>query len=265
MKYISLLVTCIFILSCGNAKEATAMNEPTPLVGTYQLKTIGLNTPINTPLQITFNIEKKMVSGNSGCNQFSGSYLSEGSALEFGPLASTRKMCPPAINTLEQQILKALKETKQYSQTDTVISLLDNSGAVVLTIAKEIPVEKVAKKSTITDYKTEYTAISRGSYMVITYQNKSLAYQKSKDSNPVIKLLSDEEIARLDSKINALNLQELKVLEAPSKAFQHDGAPIASLSVVHNGSTYLTPSFDHGNPPESIVGIINELIALTEK
>lgn len=36
-----------------------------------------------------------MVSGRIDCNQMSGSYMVDGSQLSFGPLATTRAMCPP--------------------------------------------------------------------------------------------------------------------------------------------------------------------------
>ena len=49
------------------------------------------------------------VGGYSGCNQYTGGYTIEGGhSLSFGPLAGTRKMCPPPLMELETLTLKTL-------------------------------------------------------------------------------------------------------------------------------------------------------------
>ena len=49
------------------------------------------------------------VGGSSGCNQYTGSYTIEGGhSLSFGPLAGTRKMCPPPLMELESLTMQTL-------------------------------------------------------------------------------------------------------------------------------------------------------------
>jgi len=49
------------------------------------------------------------VGGSSGCNQYTGSYeIVGGHSLSFGPLAGTRKMCPPPMMELEALMLQML-------------------------------------------------------------------------------------------------------------------------------------------------------------
>jgi heat shock protein HslJ len=51
-------------------------------------------TKDTTPAFITFNSENSRVSGNSGCNSFSGTYqLKPGNKLTFSTMVSTRMMC----------------------------------------------------------------------------------------------------------------------------------------------------------------------------
>ena len=57
------------------------------------------------------------VSGFGGCNDFNGTYTVDGSKLTFGPLASTKKACPDAVNTIEQAYLTALQATQTYEIT----------------------------------------------------------------------------------------------------------------------------------------------------
>ena len=47
--------------------------------------------------------------GSGGCNDFNGTYTADGSKLTFGPLSSTKKACPDAVNTVEQAYLTALR------------------------------------------------------------------------------------------------------------------------------------------------------------
>ena len=264
MKYISLFFTCLFICSCGNAKEASAMTTQTELAGNYNITSVYGNQLDSKDLLIRFSLEKKMISGFSRCNQFSGSYENKGAALNFSPLASTRKMCRPEANKTEQDILKALNETISFTENNQIITFYDLDNKVVMTLAKPEPSNsQVVDKQK--DYKVEYTAISRGSYMLINYENSSIYFQKERNSKPQVKALSKSQIASLNAKIEALNLNELESLEPPSKAHQYDGAAIAGLKISTSSSNYQTPSFDAGNPPKTIEALVSELIGYIEK
>lgn len=264
MKYISLLFTCLFLFSCGNGKEASAMSTQNILSGNYKILTLGNVSELPENLIISFSIEKKMVSGFSGCNQFSGSYDSENGSLNFGPLASTRKMCQPDVNTVEQKILKALNETKRFSEENDAILFFNNEGNVIMTLEKPQKSD-TTKADNQKKYNAQYTAITRGTFISITYENNSISFQNAQNNKPQVKALSEAEIASLNAKIDELDMHSLSTLEAPSKAHQYDGAAVASLKITDKGTNYQTPSFDHGNPPQTIEALISELLALTEK
>ena len=75
------------------------------------------------------------VSGNAGCNTFSGTYTADGSTLTLGPLATTRMACEGAKGTLETAYVAALQATTAYELTDAG-ELKLTSGTTTLTFTK---------------------------------------------------------------------------------------------------------------------------------
>jgi putative lipoprotein len=80
---------------------------------------------------ITFTAEGQ-AHGFGGCNNFTGGYRVEGATLELGPLASTKKACPPAIMNQEASFYAALGETRGYQFENGLLFLLDAQGAPVM-------------------------------------------------------------------------------------------------------------------------------------
>lgn len=62
-------------------------------------------------------------SGNGGCNRFTGTATVEGQAVSFGPLASTRRMCPEPIMDQEQRYFAALARVKRWTREGDVLRL----------------------------------------------------------------------------------------------------------------------------------------------
>jgi len=54
-------------------------------------------------------VKEEKISGNASCNRFNGTARVAPGLIEVGPLASTRKMCPPAVMDQEAKYLKALE------------------------------------------------------------------------------------------------------------------------------------------------------------
>jgi len=74
------------------------------------------------------------VTGSGGCNDFNGTYTVDGSKLTFGPLASTKKACADAVNSLETAYMTALQATTAYEITsDAKLKL--TAGTTTLTFA----------------------------------------------------------------------------------------------------------------------------------
>ena len=74
------------------------------------------------PMTAVFSADGK-VSGSSGCNTYSGSYQVDGNKIKIGPLATTRKMCEPAVMEQETQYLKALQSSATWSIFNGVLGM----------------------------------------------------------------------------------------------------------------------------------------------
>ncbi|MCL7980648.1 MAG: DUF4377 domain-containing protein [marine benthic group bacterium] len=79
------------------------------------------------------------VGGSSGCNQYTGSYeIVGGHSLSFGPLAGTRKMCPPPLMALEQLTLQTLQAVEGvYVRDGSKLELYDAEEELLATFDKK--------------------------------------------------------------------------------------------------------------------------------
>ena len=57
----------------------------------------------------------------------------------------------------------------------------------------------------------------------------------------------------------------MSTIEAPSKAFQYDGAMITNFIIVKDGETYEVPPFDAGNPNEKIAPLVEMVLNIAKK
>ncbi len=68
-----------------------------------------------TGVTIVFNADGT-ANGLAGCNNFNGGYTAgANNAISFGPLATTRMFCEPAVNDLEARYLAALENVASYA------------------------------------------------------------------------------------------------------------------------------------------------------
>lgn len=75
-------------------------------------------------VRITLASQDQRLMGFSGCNALGGAYALNGSALKFDQLASSMRLCEPALNTLERQVLDALIATTGQRIDGQRLSLL---------------------------------------------------------------------------------------------------------------------------------------------
>jgi uncharacterized lipoprotein YbaY/heat shock protein HslJ len=68
----------------------------------------------------------KRVVGSGGCNRIGGSFEAGNGTLRFGPLISTRMICPSMGN--ETAFFKALDATRRYRMLGRMLELLDGRG-----------------------------------------------------------------------------------------------------------------------------------------
>jgi heat shock protein HslJ len=74
--------------------------------------------------------EKPSLRGSGGCNRLVGSYRLKGSAIEFGPVASTRMACAHGMEQ-EQDMLEALAAVRMWKIQARQLDLCDADGKLL--------------------------------------------------------------------------------------------------------------------------------------
>ena len=80
-----------------------------------------------------------MVSGNAGCNDYTGAYTVDGDKLTIGPLAVTSKACGPAETTVETVFLASMSRVATYDVNGGSLELKTADGKAGLTFAATTP------------------------------------------------------------------------------------------------------------------------------
>jgi heat shock protein HslJ len=81
------------------------------------------------------------VSSTVGCNRILGKPVIDGARIAFGPMAATRRACFGPVADLETKYLAALDAVRSWRvqenlQNDATLTLLDASGAPLVTLAR---------------------------------------------------------------------------------------------------------------------------------
>jgi heat shock protein HslJ len=77
----------------------------------------GEETPVIAGTSVTATFDAGALSGSAGCNNFNGSYKTDGTSLTIGPLASTSMFCADPTGTMDQETayLALLTEAQSFS------------------------------------------------------------------------------------------------------------------------------------------------------
>ena len=119
---------------CGNYHGIYQLNTIWALQSIGETKIDASNYPQGGPA-MDIRLNEKRVSGNAGCNRFSGSLVVEGDKVVFGPLMSTKMACENM--NLEAQLLSKLsgKSIKYSLSGDTLVL---GEGENMMTFKKAI-------------------------------------------------------------------------------------------------------------------------------
>lgn len=90
----TLLPLVLGLTACASGGGGLGTSPAPELAGTqWTVVEIDGRAPIGSErLTAQFGVDGR-VAGNSGCNQFSGPYIQDGSSVRFGELLSTRRAC----------------------------------------------------------------------------------------------------------------------------------------------------------------------------
>lgn len=113
----------------------------------------------------------------------------------------------------------------------------------------------------------EYTANTRGFYQKINVQNQFVSVSKNRQEveMPRGKKISDADWKELIGYFEAIELENLATLKAPTEKRFYDGAAIANLKITIGDKTYESASFDHGFPPAEIKKLVDKINSFAKK
>ncbi len=86
---------------------------------------------------LTAAFDQSQISGNGGCNAYSGPYWVSGSNIAIGPLATNQMMCgEAAVMDQEQQFLAALQSAATYQLNGSRLELRRADGALAVSFVR---------------------------------------------------------------------------------------------------------------------------------
>ncbi len=102
-----------------------------------------------------------------------------------------------------------------------------------------------------------YNAKTRGSFITLVATSNKISY-KDRETTKEINTTSKfwQEVINC---VKPINLSEIENLTPPSSDRQVDAALHATLSITKNAKTYVSKTFDHGNPPKELKPLIETL------
>ena len=83
--------------------------------------------------------EDSRVNGSDGCNDFSGTYQVDGSALRLGPLASTQRACIGPAQEVAEKVAPALDRVRSYEAGADTLVLKGDGGEPLLRYRASTP------------------------------------------------------------------------------------------------------------------------------
>lgn len=176
-----LLIFSTLMVACGGAESAMSempepaadKNDASPLVGTFWNLTAlnGGELLPSSAVTAEFN-EENVVAGSSGCNNYMGSYETDGNEITMGPFGTTRKLCPDPIMEQERLYLATLERAATYSIEGNTMNMRTAEGATVANFQRmESPTESASVSGSVTN--VDDAPIPEGATLTVQIQDTS--------------------------------------------------------------------------------------------
>ena len=193
------------------------------------------------------------ISGSAGCNNFSGSYTSDGAGvIAIGSLATTRKMCPTpeGIMAQEAEFLAALESAATYRIDGANLEMRTADDALAVRMVRAQAVADAAGAAAVTGAVTYRVrmALPDDAVVTVSIHNKQLA-----DAPPEMTLLGEQVIATAGSQVPIAYAVEYDPAAVQEGALYSIGARINdSAGTLLFVSTTVNPVITQGNPTENV-------------
>ncbi len=137
VKYFSFIVVVALLAACSCTKGKVSKSDLTQTV--WQLKSLSGNTDLSGFSRVMPFIkfdEDGRISGNTGCNNFSGAYsnLTDEGTITFIKMVSTKMYCD---GVPESEFLAALNQVSGVKKNKEELIFLDNDKPVMVFIPKK--------------------------------------------------------------------------------------------------------------------------------
>lgn len=119
------------LAACASNAPAPSNQSATTPDGDWLLTFPDLGRP-----QPTLSVAAQAVSGNAGCNSFSGAVSAAPGAPPFARLAATEMACEPAVMQNEALFFEAMAEARALTVNADTLTLTDRAGETVLQFAR---------------------------------------------------------------------------------------------------------------------------------
>jgi hypothetical protein len=113
----------------------------------------------------------------------------------------------------------------------------------------------------------EYTTLTRGYHKHITISPDSIAVtvEGREENKSFSRALSKDEWRMLMDCLKKVKLSEVPELKSPTSKRTYDGARHSTLTLITNGTTALTHSFDNEDANEKLLPLMKAVQKLEEK
>ena len=126
----ALIVTGMIVSACAPGISNQSLNDTTWRLVSYGSATDPTPAAPDIETTLTFGADGQ-VSGNMGCNSFSGTFELKGDKIEFGPITSTMMACEGPGMEQEAAAFNVLRETVTASFDGSNLTLTGPDGDVL--------------------------------------------------------------------------------------------------------------------------------------
>ena len=108
-----------------------------------------------------------------------------------------------------------------------------------------------------------YTTQTRGFYEEIRLSKSSLKISNERNGkDSVIHKVSEKDWQEIQHIMTTLDLENISQLKVPTENRYADRVLIAGLAITSHEKNFITPEFDHGNPPKEIRKLVDKILSL---
>jgi heat shock protein HslJ len=123
------VIAAVGVLTCAPA----GADPPTPAIGGTSwrfVEIMGAAPPEAVRPTLELSVDGA-VTGDTGCNQFVGHYVSAGAELSFSDLSYTKMFCGPDVMQVEMAVQNALRRTSRTSTPPGELDLVASDGSLL--------------------------------------------------------------------------------------------------------------------------------------